>query len=180
MADINIPWIEEQKFDTISEFELDKTPIPWLTEDKLDANISVRWRIDTVDTFAYYNISSATLSWSTETTLTLTAWSSSWSSDFTLSWNTITIVNPWRYIVSSTLRYDNIAAWLEILIYYYKTSGWSTYAAQQTYFDWANDYVTLSTVIAVGANATLEARVDNTDTSSVDMTPIASLKIVKI
>ena len=43
MADeIKIEWVQEQSFETVPEFKLEEDKIPWLTEDKIDAWISIR------------------------------------------------------------------------------------------------------------------------------------------
>ena len=181
MADITLPWVDEQKFETVDEFALDDIAIPWLTEDKLDANISVRGRVDTVNVYANYTITNFTASWGWwSTTAPLTAAWSSWTSDFTMTSNVVTIINPWRYLVSCCLRYDNVATWEEIVIFRYRNSWWTDYAAQQTYFDWANDFVTLTTTLALNANDTLKAEVTNTDTFSVDVVAISPLRITKL
>lgn len=132
--------------------------------------------------YGIYTISSATLAWgSTNNILTLTESSTSWSDDFSLSSNVVTIKNAWLYIFSACVRYDNIASWTEELEFSYKSSWGTILLAEQTYFSSANDYITLSWVLDIDADDTVKLNIINKSTvSNVWLTPISKFKIVKL
>jgi len=108
--------MEEFKPETIPKFEIKEENIPWLTSDKLDANISIRWWNQTVKVLQFTKAASSGI----------------WVTNYTWFW-----FKPSFYTVQSVNNNTTEPASISFSSYvwgnvsWYYLSPWTTYTQSQ-------------------------------------------------